>query len=293
MSALRDIILLTCLLMLGGIVVYLLYRLHHFLFAEGSGVMDAVMSSKGTAEQLQKLSAQISALQESQARKVAAEGEHDDAAWMDGLEAPFESIPEDEYAELQDSLQSAEQLLAGLDSIGPDELAAWREAHQTQIQRLMGANAGMRRELERVKSALDNARATVLNMKGGSARQMMTMTQASSLKARNEVLERQVADHRSNKSHLEREISLARKEIEMLQNSVTEQEKLLATNAQLMTERNRLEVEKGALEASSAQLQAMYERTIREKSFIEEAFVRMDQFMASANLSAHAEDPPA
>jgi DNA repair exonuclease SbcCD ATPase subunit len=275
MNTLRDILLLSCLLMLGGIVAYLLYRLHHFLFDEGSGVMDVVMASKGTAEQLDKLSAQITALQEKQAARGANGGDEEDA-WMDDLDIPFDSLPENVYADLLDSLQSAEQLFTGLETAGPDELAAWRDAHQVQIQRLIGANAGMRRELERVKDALDNAKATILNMKGSSARQMMMVTQASSLKARNEKLERQLSDHLSEKSHLEREIRIAEKEIELLRNSVTEQDKLLATNSQLMTERNRLENEKVALEASSAQLQSMYERTIREKKFIEEAFVRLE-----------------
>ena len=266
------------LLIMAGVNVFALMKLMPLIDSEDKGIHEARDLAEKNNELIQRLISKLEAISASP---------DEQAAWAEKFEAPFQNISTDALDGLDDSMASTEALLGELEHLEEADWAAWNSANQMQIRNLLKTQETQRRRLASLRMELDQARGTILNLRSNASRQAMGAMQAAALQAKNTTIEAELWSVKAERGRLLKDLKDAQKELQALQvrsSGGGGDEGLAEGGAELTGDSSELQSKIAQLEAkvleltgAAASLQALHERTILEKKFIEDAFIRIDQ----------------
>lgn len=278
------------LLVMAGVNVFALIKLIPLIDSEDKGIHEVKGLAENNNALIQKLIGKLEAI---------AASPDEQAAWAEKFEAPFQGISADALDGLDDSMAATEALLGELENLDESEWAAWNNANQMQIRNLLKTAESQRRRLESLRMELDQARATILNMRSAASRQAMGAMQAAALQAKNTTIEAELWSAKADRGRLLKELKETQKELQALQarqgaagEATASGDALPAGDATELTARiAELEARVADLTSARASLQALHDRTVLEKKFIEDAFIRIDQQLGlSTPLEKPADD---
>jgi hypothetical protein len=248
MHDVQTIILGLCLLLMGAVNIYTLLKLLPHIDAEDKHIGELSRLNAITQAAVEKLLASNTLSSAS------------DVAW-DQIDEPLQNLADIGIRSMHEVIGESKGILLELDGMSKDDFVAWRDANALRIQKLLATQEIQHRELEKTQTALDRARATILTLRSQPA-----VAGAG---------ERRVALAKSAPSDVPSKVS-PNGERESKEREIN---RLNQANTQLRENSVRLEQEKAHLRESLDKLQALHTRTLQEKNFVEEAFVRFDQNM--------------
>lgn len=258
------------LLIMAGVNVFALMKLIPLIDGEDKGTNnDAKDLAEKNNELIQRLISKLEAI---------AASPDEQAAWAEKFEAPFQNISSEALDGIDESMVSAEALLGELENLEEGDWAAWNSANQMQIRNLLKTQETQRQRLASLRLELDQARGTILNMRSTASRQAMGAMQAAALQAKNTTIEAELWSVKAERGRLLKELKDVQKELQTLRSrDATAADGMEGDSSELQTKIAELEAKVLELTSTTASLQALHERTMLEKKFIEDAFIRIDQ----------------
>lgn len=221
----------------------------------------------------------------------------------------------------------AHALLTEMASLDGRNLAAWKEANQARIQSLLAQQAALHRKLADSQETLDQAQKTIRMLKDDHARlaaaemrirsmeqvraaqdtelaaakakvgslQMESariheamVEQEGKFKAMHEQYMKERHGLAHDKAALEERLAALQANFDARIERMADDEELQHDHDQYQAERIALEQEKAQLEERLQELQQSFDRTLREKTFIETAFLELDTSLMEIRLAAVA-----
>lgn len=267
------VLLAVALLVMAAINVFALMKLMPLIDSEDKGIHEIKQIAETTHDLLQRLIGKIESM-----AKVPDES----SAWIDQLDAPLQQISPDALDGIDESMAAAEGLLGDLDGLTADQWAEWQAANQLQIRALMKTQEAQRRRLAALRMELDQARGTILNLRSGASRGAQGALQAASLQAKNTTVEAELWSLKAERGRLQRDLKQMEKELQTLQ-AQTGGGTSDGGDDDLLARYQALEARIEELTDSNARLQALHDRTIKEKQFVEEAFIKLDEQLGLGN----------
>lgn len=251
------LLIVVCIFMLAAINIFL--------------VLQLLKGSRGDAAQLGNIVAQCQQI-------MAAQGAVKEmvAATADSLEEATLSELDGALSASLDALADADQgtrgLLEDLQQATPDDLAAWRDMNAERISELLAEQQLMQQRMASLQELLTNANATILNLRSRSRRGEGTEP------GNDNKLVEELQQVRRNAARLSTELNAAHANVQALTEGVATRELMLAEAVERHSdERNALEARISILNAQVQSMQDTFDRTIVEKSFIEEAFLAIEE----------------
>lgn len=203
-----------------------------------------------------------------------------DASWLDRMAGLFGAIPLDDLGEAGKSMEASAAILGDLAAVGNEQLAAWREANQQRVDSLLAEHRRQHQSLIQMRDSLAQAQATINSLRGQAPRSAIAAAQVAALKAENAEHEVAIRLLTAERTQYQRELGATREKLESLRAEIPAgRQELEAANVRLQREVGELRTATKMLEENNADLQATYERTIQEKLFVEEAFVKLDNYL--------------
>lgn len=219
-----------------------------------------------------------------------------DDSWLDGMGRLFGLVEPVGLSEAGAVMDQSLEILDGLGAVRDEDLSTWRATHQQRIGSLLADHRQQRQKLLQMHDALVQARATISTLRGQAPRSAIIAAQLTALKALNARQEEAICQLTSDRTQYQWELRAAEQRHESrIEAEVTSRQALERTHALLLRELEALRDSSAVLEKSNAELRATHERVMREKLFIEEAFIKLDECTstpAPAALPGDAAPPP-
>lgn len=207
--------------------------------------------------------------------------EQADTAWLARLGGLFGMIDTDGLGAVAESIDQSAAILESLATVRNDDFPAWREANQQRVDSLLAEHRRQYQQLIQMRDSLTQARATIETLRSQAPRSAIAAAQVASLEAQNARHEETIRLMSAERTQQQRELRTATQQLESLRaGAPADRQALESANARLTQEANELRMATRMLEESNADLQATHERTIQEKQFIEEAFVKLDNHLS-------------
>lgn len=264
------LLLLTgCIFMLAAIDIYLVVQQ-----VKGTGAEPAAAAASQTASldyerHLEHIAGQLNLIQgalteiKAQAPATVDEGEVDTNALFQ-LDAELNQS----LAQIEQTGGGTEALLLDLQQAKVDELSAWRDRNAERIAELMGQQKQLRGRVVSLQGLLSEANATILTLRSRTRRNPISDALGGS--APNADLQQAHADN----VRLNSELSAAKANVQMLDERIATRELMLAeASEQHEKERASRDAQIAELQAKIQTMQASFDRTLVEKTFIEDAFL--------------------
>lgn len=251
------LLIVVCIFMLAAINIFLVLQLL-------KGSRDEAIQLGNIVAQCQQIMAEQGAVKEI----VAATADNLEEATLSELDG---ALTESLDILTQTDLDT-ERLFEDMQQASPDDLVAWRDNNQDRINELLAQQKLMQQRMASLQDLLTNANATILNLRSRTHRSTATDSGTDSK------LVEEMQQVRRNAARLSAELNAANANVQTLTEGVASGERMLADATQ------RHSAEKAGLEATitmlTDQVQSMqdsFDRTIVEKSFIEEAFLAIEE----------------
>lgn len=207
--------------------------------------------------------------------------EQADTAWLARLGGLFGMIDTDGLGAVAESIDQSAAILESLATVCHDDFPAWREANQQRVDSLLAEHRRQYQQLIQMRDSLTQARATIETLRSQAPRSAISAAQVASLEAQNTRHEETIRLMSAERTKQQRELRTATQQLESLRDEAdADRQALESANARLTRETSELRMASRMLEESNADLQATHERTIQEKQFIEEAFVKLDNHLS-------------
>lgn len=252
------LLIVVCIFMLAAINIFLVLQLL-------KGVKDESAQLGKIVGQCQEIMAAQGTVKEMVAQSAG-----------DGLDDHALGTLDEALSQSLDALAQAdggtEALLEDLQQAAPDELAAWRDLNAERIEGLLAQQRQMRARVDSLQDLLANANATILNLRSRPRRSSGGEAQGDSK------LVEEVQQVRRNAARLNNELSAANANLQALTEKLATRELMLSEAAERHgQEKSALEAKIAALNEQIQSMQDSFDRTIVEKSFIEEAFLAIEE----------------
>lgn len=264
------LLLIGCILMLAGVNLYMVMQQIRNPRSEPSAETDGRKASLDYERHLEHVAGQLnliqSALAELKTQAPTADGEEDEV----DTHALFQLD-----AELNESLTQIEQAGGGTEALLLDlqqakvaELSAWRDLNADRITELISQQKQLRGRVATLQGLLSEANATILTLRSRTRRN--PISDALGDGAANAELQQTRADN----ARLSSELASTKANVQMLDERVATRELMLAeAGEQHEKERAALDAQIAELQAKIQSMQASFDRTLVEKTFIEDAFL--------------------
>ncbi|HTJ97528.1 MAG TPA: hypothetical protein VL381_08665 [Rhodocyclaceae bacterium] len=253
-----SILLITaCIFMLATVNIFLVWRLI-------KGTQQETIQLNGIAGQCEQIIVEQSTVKE----LVSQQQDGLDTTTLEQLDAALSS----NYDDLSQATAGFSDLVFELQSVGPEDLAEWKAANEKRITELLGNRDTLRSQVSNLQDMLSKANATILNLRAKT----WNGSDAGKSGSDNKVGE-ELQQARRNSARLSGELSAANENLKSLTNVLAARDKKLneATLFQ-QHEKQKMEAEIVLLKQKVQEMQETYDRTILEKSFIEEAFLESE-----------------
>lgn len=218
-----------------------------------------------------------------------------DTAWLEGIDGLFGLVDPNRLGEAGAHLDQSAALLEGLEAARDEELSDWRAAHQQRIGSLLTDHRHLHQKLLQSRDALVQARATIATLRNQTPHAAIVAAQITSLKALNARQEQTICQLTADRTRYQWDLRTAEQQHEeRIAAEAATREALEHSNAELARELAALRESSAMLEKDNAGLRATHERVMREKLFIEEALIKLDESASAAPQGAQTEDatPP-
>lgn len=245
---------------ISGLCLFTIYRFHTDVDRREIQLEQIVNVTASTHALVSKL------LQEK------ATGARFELGWLDEIEHPLCQINDQQFGGLERCLGDASQFLHDFMAELPETLIDWRSNNTPRIQQLLTEQELQRRELKKTEDLLRRARATILSLRSEAGQQAASSNEQARL-TRTRNAER--ARHHQELAQMQHEMSTLR---ERLHAEIARQDQI---NRTLMGDFERLQMEKLDLEDRYQALEKNYQHALQEKTFIEEAFMKIDRHLES------------
>lgn len=265
------IVLALSLVLMAGINIFSLLKAMPLLEREGEDIAAIREATLATRKLVDRLIEKLEFL--------AKSGE-EAASWAEQLEDPLQGICADALGGMDEGIAQTEALLRELDAIAESEWPAWRDDNQEKLHSLLAQLAQYRRQLQSLRIELDQARGTILNLRSSAPRPVLSAVQSAALQARNVAIESELWQLRADRGRLMRELKQAEMALQEQQAATSDGE----TGADGRVA--ELEAQLQALRDENKHLEDLHNRTVLEKQFIEDAFVRLDDQLGLGKLPA-------
>lgn len=265
-----------CILMLAAVNIYLVTQQFRGTRGEAPGTAAGLAKSLDYERHLEHVSGQLNLIQaalaeiKAQAAQAAAAEAAAAADGEDGGQALFQLDAEinESLAQLEQADGGAEALLLDLQQAKAEELSAWRDFNTERIAGLLTQQKQLHGRIVSLQNLLSEANASILTLRSRTRR--TPLSDAVSDGAMNVELQ----EARKQAARLDSELSAAKANVQMLTERVATRELMLAeAGEQHEKERAALDAQIAELQAKLQGMQASFDRTLVEKTFIEDAFL--------------------
>jgi len=239
----------------------------------------------------------------------------------------LEQMQAEGLGDISTASHDAHSLLSEMAGLDGRNLTAWKEANKARIESMLAQQAGLHRKLAESQETLDHAQKSIRMLKDDHARlaaaemrirsmeQIHAAQEAELVAARAKVGALQTESTRIRQAMTEQETSFKamhaqymKERQNLAKDKLALEERLAALQAsfdarvdqmpgdeelqrdhdQYQAERAALEQEKVQLEEKLQELQQSFDRTLREKNFIESAFLELDSSLMDSRLAESA-----
>lgn len=262
------LLLVGCILMLAGVNLYMVMQQIRSPRSESSADTDGRKASLDYERHLEHVAGQLnliqSALAELKAQTPAVTDDEVDTHALFQLDAELS----DSLTQIEQTGGGTEALLLDLQQAKVAELSAWRDLNAERIAELISQQRQLRGRVATLQGLLSEANATILTLRSRTRRN--PISDALGDGAANAELQQARADN----TRLSSELASAKANVQMLDERVATRELMLAeAGEQHDKERVALDAQIAELQAKIQSMQASFDRTLVEKTFIEDAFL--------------------
>lgn len=265
------LLLVACILMLAGINLYMVMQ----QIKEQRSELPALPGSHSTSldyeRHLEHVAGQLNLIQgalgelktQVPAAVDSADGEVDTHSFFQ-LDAELnESLVQMEHAG-----SGTEALLLDLQQVEIAELSAWRDLNAERVTELIRQQKQLRGRVATLQGLLSEANATILTLRSRTRRNPISDALGDGATST------ELQQIRADNARLNSELSTAKANAQMLDERVATRELMLAeAGEQHDKERAALDAQIAELQAKIQSMQASFDRTLVEKTFIEDAFL--------------------
>lgn len=263
-----------CILMLAAVNIYLVTQQFKGGRGEAPGTNSGQAKSLDYERHLEHVSGQLNLIQTALAeikaqtdQTIAAAAEADGE---DGGQALFQLDAEigESLAQLEQADGGTEALLLDLQQAKVEELSAWRDFNAERIAGLLAQQKQLRGRILSLQNLLSEANASILTLRSRTRRTPLSDAAGDS------AINAELQEARKHAARVDSELSAAKANVQMLTERVATRELMLAeAGEQHEKERAALDAQIAELQAKLQGMQASFDRTLVEKTFIEDAFL--------------------
>lgn len=264
------LLLIGCIVMLAGINLYMVMQQIKSQRSEPLAMSSGQTSNLDYERHMEHVAGQLNLIQGALA-ELKAQSPNPDEDDNDGATHALFQLD----AELNDSLAMLEQtgsgteaLLLDLQQAKVDDLSAWRDRNAERIAELTAQQKQLRGRVLSLQGLLSEANATILTLRSRTRRNPISDALGDGAASA------ELQQARAENARLSSELSAAKANLQMLDERVATRELMLAeAGEQHEKERAGRDAQIAELQAKIQSMQASFDRTLVEKTFIEDAFL--------------------